>query len=427
MNICRIFFHNYFLIPLIFTSFFLPGCSLIDLSEDLKKQDQQVTITGKITRVSDTSAPVIAVLINDRDGLTHVLNYRIMKAPGEFHFFTDPGFYRVFAFEDTNRDNSFDYSEKVVRSPVLDMNTPGSQKEINFVISDLADKNILAEIEEIKKNGLINFSQSILNLGKIISLDADIFSAKNISRGLWQPYYAARTIPYGIFFLNDYDPDKKIVLFIHGISGSPAQFKSIIENLDHSRFQPMVAYYPSGLPLSLLAQYLNNLVEELHVRLDFDKVSLVAHSMGGLISRKFINIQSRHKESLIDSFISISTPWSGHAAVIQGLKLSPVIIPVWKDMAPDSLFLQHLFTPPLAEDIKHYLLFSFKGSSMTAGGNSDGVVSIASQLNPLSQQDSSLIRGFDENHSSILESRKVSSLINSLLINNIKKQIWMGL
>ncbi|MCP3852990.1 MAG: hypothetical protein GY694_22595 [Gammaproteobacteria bacterium] len=48
-------------------------------------------------------------------------------------------------------------------------------------------------------------------------------------------------------------------------------------------------------------------------------------------------------------------------------------------------------------------------------GNSDGVISIESQLRLTVQQQIKFIRGFNEDHSSILESAEVSHVVNSLL------------
>jgi pimeloyl-ACP methyl ester carboxylesterase len=147
-------------------------------------------------------------------------------------------------------------------------------------------------------------------------------------------------------------------------------------------------------------------------------MTVVAHSMGGLVAREFINIQHSHKTPLVDSFISISTPWNGHATAASGVKYAPVVIPVWRDMVPGSPFLKKLVADPL-QNIPHYLLFGFKGSSKVAGQTSDGVVTIRSQLRPVTQEQAQLVRGFDEDHVSILENTDVSALINRILKENL--------
>ena len=46
---------------------------------------------------------------------------------------------------------------------------------------------------------------------------------------------------------------------------------------------------------------------------------------------------------------------------------------------------------------------------------SDGVVTIASELRPEAQEEAVLVRGFAENHTSILENQSVITLINQIL------------
>lgn len=66
---------------------------------------------------------------------------------------------------------------------------------------------------------------------------------------------------------------------------------------------------------------------------------VVAHSMGGLVARRFIlkNIND-HRQDYIRLFISISTPWGGHRMAEKGIDQAPSAIPSWHDMVPNSPF-----------------------------------------------------------------------------------------
>ncbi len=86
-------------------------------------------------------------------------------------------------------------------------------------------------------------------------------------------------------------------------------------------------------------------------------------------------------------------------------------------MVPGSDFLKTLDRP--LQDTPHYLLFGFKGTGKVAGENSDGVVSIASQLKPVVQQEARLVRSFNEDHVSILQNGEVAALINKILAENL--------
>ena len=63
----------------------------------------------------------------------------------------------------------------------------------------------------------------------------------------------------------------------------------------------------------------------------------------------------------------------------------------------------------------HDLLFSYAGGSRRMREANDGVVTVASQLEPRVQSHARTVRGFNETHTSILESVEVSALLNSEL------------
>ena len=220
----------------------------------------------------------------------------------------------------------------------------------------------------------------------------------------------------GIFFLTKYDPLKKPVLFVHGVSGSPRCFRALINALDKDKFQAWVAFYPSGFRLHELANYMAAQLNGLHTMYPFQHISVVAHSMGGLVSRAMINDLTKEGESsYVDKLITISTPWNGHQAAASGLRWAPAAIPVWFDVAPGSDFLSKLVATPLPSHIPHYLLFSYKGDAVFTDGNNDGVVSIASQLRPIIQNQAQEVRGYNENHTSILMAKPVINHVITLL------------
>jgi len=395
----------------------LSGCSFVDLHNDLQEQKQLTLISGEITATPETSQPIAVVLVKGSNQNLEVVQHIALKQPGRYSFLTPPDTYRIFTFEDSNRDSKYTALERIQRTSFISATTAGSHHVIDIKIPPRPSAKLLAEIKQIQQAGIITTHNTLVEVGTTIPLDDPNFSRENAGKGLWQPYQSVKEIKFGLFFLEKYDPNKKIVLFIHGVSGTPNQFKPIIAELDHDQFQPLVAFYPSGFPLPLISRYLSRMVDELYATHSIQPISIVAHSMGGLVSRGVINIQNSHKKPLVDSFISISTPWDGHATAGSGLKYAPVVIPVWRDMVPGSDFLKTLEAP--LKDTPHYLLFGFRGSSRVAGKNSDGVVSIASQLKPTTQSKASLVRGFDEDHVSILTNEEVIGLVQTLLKENL--------
>ena len=132
------------------------------------------------------------------------------------------------------------------------------------------------------------------------------------SKGLWEPRTYMLEVGAGIFFLEPYDPDKIPVLFVHGIAGSPVEFRYLVQSLDRERYQPWLLAYPSALPITFLGSRLNDMLNLLHRRHDFGRLHVIAHSMGGLVSRAFINEYvhgGRH--DYLGHFVTLSTPWGG--------------------------------------------------------------------------------------------------------------------
>jgi len=81
-------------------------------------------------------------------------------------------------------------------------------------------------------------------------------------------------------------------------------------------------------------------------------------------------------------FVTISTPWGGHAAAASGVDNAPVAVPSWFDMVPGSPFLRSLHGQPLPDSTNYYLLFGHKGDGTRVfnHSNTDGTVTLRSQL-----------------------------------------------
>jgi pimeloyl-ACP methyl ester carboxylesterase len=218
----------------------------------------------------------------------------------------------------------------------------------------------------------------------------------------------------GVYFLEPYDKQKIPVLFVHGISGSPAQFDYLIEHLDRSRFQPWVYSYTSGMYLSTIADHLNQTMLKLELRYQVDRIVVVGHSMGGLVARGFLLRQANSSSVRTPLLITLSTPWAGHAAAAAGVKHALAVVDVWRDMAPDSEYLRDIFAKPLSNTDVH-LMFTFARNSTSFGASDDHTVTVASQLYPLAQRESVRLYGFDETHTGVLRNKEAAKLMNELL------------
>jgi pimeloyl-ACP methyl ester carboxylesterase len=154
------------------------------------------------------------------------------------------------------------------------------------------------------------------------------FSEANELTDFFDVYDFAWKLGPGVYFLEPYARDKIPVLFVHGAEGYPQLFAKLIEGLDRTRFQPWFFFYPSGARLEAIAHFLTERIARLEDRYGFPKLAVVAHSMGGLVSRAFL-LELRGSRTTDRLFVSYSTPWEGRLRA-GGVEKSPVVIDSWR-------------------------------------------------------------------------------------------------
>jgi pimeloyl-ACP methyl ester carboxylesterase len=251
------------------------------------------------------------------------------------------------------------------------------------------------------------------------SLNDEFFDPKYGDMGLYHPSELMAHNQGVIFGLEGYSTEKTIVLFVHGISGTPRDWQFMADGLDRSRFQPLFFYYPSGLPLdklgTLLAQVLVSLDQ--HSRKSENKIVLAAHSMGGLVALSAISkLSEEGLPSSLKLYCSLSTPYAGDDAARKGIEIAPVIVPVWRDIATESEFLKDLDRKPFPKQLPFYLYFSYLDTSkFKLGESSDGSVALRSQLVTSLQTSATKVLGFNETHVGILNSKTARDAFLRLL------------
>ena len=410
----------------------LQGCMFRKLDAQLQQLDELCVISGTIAGEPNSRLPRIVLLLQagaEGSSSWHLADHFVSEGDGRWLMVTQPGDYALAAFEDRSSDLIYQPGEPLlnVRDDSRIRCDKGSRiADRALQIPRDGGKAYLHEVDiatlksRSPEQQLGVSLKSLAAAGAITSLSDERFSAENVKAGMWAPYDFLLKAGAGVYFLEPYDPARTPVLFVHGIDGSPVNFTHLIEHLDRSRFQPWVVYYPSGARLGNIADHLAQTMLEIELRYRVSRYIVVAHSMGGLVSRGFL--MRRTPEAEIPLFITLSTPWGGHDAAQMGIEYAPTAVRSWYDMAPGSEYLQSLFyaSPdvrrPLPAPTEHHLLFSFKKSGFGISG--DGVVSLASELRSEAQDDAIEIRGFDDTHMSILENPAVVSLVNRLLMQH---------
>ena len=395
----------------------LAGCThFAALHQDLQESRTQLgRLAGNI--VSDTcpDCPTIVVALETAESKT-TQSHRVYEKPGPFSMVTLGSTRYLFAFNDLNNDFQFQNNEPHTWLRLPDSFGAGSQIEhLRLTLTPehngpLPAFGSLFDLRGVTP-GVID-----VQFGELADLSDTRFDDDMAGLGLWQPLRFMKEGYAGIYFLEKYDANKTPVLFVHGISGSPRNFASLIASLDRRKFQPWVFYYPTGIRLAAMSDGLFGILSELHHRYRFNDMHLIAHSMGGLVSRSYLKAcASRSDCGYLRSFTSISSPFGGDGAAQIGIDYAPVAIPVWESMVPTTPFLRDLFAEPLPSGVAHHLLFGYRNNTLIINTSSDGTISLANQLRREAQNQATSIRGFNEDHISILSADEVLDYINRLL------------
>jgi pimeloyl-ACP methyl ester carboxylesterase len=394
-------------------SLVLSSCVLVDANRNNQQLATVATVRGTLKLDNANGRAAFVVLLEDTPQGWRTYSNRLLYESGPFEFLVRGGKWRVFTFVDDNGDLAWDPADRsdegkrfdvtdgaVVDVPPL-MPRAGGPKPPSGI--NVATPTVAEELVKVHR-------------GDPASLEEERFSTEAGEFGYWQPAEFALKHGVGVSFLQPYDASKIPVLFVHGAQGAPANFTALVAALDRSKFQPWVFSYPSGIRLGLAASTLTRIVDGLQRQLGFERLIVVAHSMGGLVARAFVvEVSARPERRYVKLFVSISSPFGGHAAARSGVKHSPVVVPSWLDMAPGSPFLIAQQVARLPPEVPHHLLFGYIGGSSDSAGPTDGTLTLRSMLHTSAQDAAALVRGFPFDHVGILSSPEVIGQLNASL------------
>lgn len=366
--------------------------------------EDSLVLAGQIIRLQKRQDPLLLVAVSDKYRENEkVALVQLGKKPTDAYMaFLPRGNYELYVFADLDKNDDFEWNEMIGSTKV----TISPEHSRGGVI--VQGPSITVDFDHPKKVDF-RLSETVRPTSYVYtSLDNEFFDPKYGNTGLYNPSdLIARTQGF-IFGLEKLNEEKTIVLFIHGISGTPRDWKYIVDGLDLSRFQPFFFYYPSGLPLDKLGTLLAQMIETI-VRTSKKggfKIVLAAHSMGGLVSLSALQKLSEEGfSSSLKMYCSFSTPYGGDEAAKKWIDNAPVVVPSWRDIGAPSAFLDDLNSRSFPKNLPFYLFFSYNDTSkFKLGESSDGAVTLRSQLVPSLQNSAVKVIGFNETHVGILNS-----------------------
>ena len=406
------------------------GCAMIKLKKEVNQSLASSVLVGRVSTESTEEGVIVVLAYAIEEGTRNVAHYSVLHGAGEYELMVPTGEYYVCAFWDKNSNLVYDDGEsagqygepKLVSAPAggvvleINLNIPRGRSGIDlpagFVISR-------------ERPRMLKSRQA----GAIVELEDERFSAENGSKGFWEPFDFYKKIGGNIYFLEEYDPEKIPILFIHGAGGTPKGWEYFIHNLDRERFQPWLFYYPTGVRLKSMSYLLFWKLYNLQIKYKFDTLYLTAHSMGGLVARSLIMDYGR-STPYVKLFIALATPWGGDRMAEYGVKQSPAVIPSWIDMQPEGEFIQSLYRNKLPDTVDFYMFTGHRGSRNPFRANNDGTITLASLLDWRPQTEAKMNYAFNEDHASIVNSPAVlaqyNAIINTFASDTRTKQIAGG-
>ena len=400
----------------------ISSCGIVDLKEDLDNvQVEYGYLKGIATGPDEGSAILLGLFKNEQDGMS-IVNVRAVESGEPFFFLVSKADYTLLAFSDINGDFAYQSGEAAARidDPTINwFSTMEGQERVDYTTLaiqqiDLASATILDQQLDYSLSALREHSDTARNFLRIVSWDDDAFSAKNMELGMWKPGAFQEKIGYGLYVLEEIDPTQKTILLVHGIYDTPRRFEHLASAIPDD-YQLLLFHFPSAFPLEYTSYVLNEALDELIRRYQIPQLDVVAHSMGGLVSKGMFYQADEELLRRTRLFITMASPFGGHSSAAAGLKWSPVIAPVWWAMAPGSDYLQLIDSVDLTQGPNHHLIYSY---SHEAGGEreeDDGVVTVESQLIESAQRNAVATYGVADNHVGVVTNPCTLALVPAIL------------
>ena len=390
------------------------GCSLMEVKEQASLVDNMGSIKGKIIVTSPQKGPVVVLRFVDEDGIIVLERSIVIPQNSEYEFPVIIGKHYIAAYIDVNGDGEHQPGEhrNFYGEPTPVEVVANSEIMLDPITISGSAPTLSTEFKPVDRRLAI-----WKNIGVPISMDDPRLNQKNYSMGLWKPFNFLELAEGGLFFLQKYEANKIPIIFVHGALGGPTVWKPIIDILDTTQFQPWVIYYPTGLRIDSISDYLVQAMTILEERYHFKQFFVIGHSMGGLVTRSFVKKYVELSPANIDKLrlvMTINSPLDGVPSAGLGVRNSPIVVPSWRDVEPESEFLQKIHAWNWPRELPYHLFISY-----IQGESGDGVASLQSQAQLKLQLEATRLYLFNNEHSEIIKNKTFHDLMNTILGNTI--------
>ena len=198
----------------------------------------------------------------------------------------------------------------------------------------------------------------------------------------------------GLHLPKDFDSSKRTILLTHGLEGGVASLRPMQLAFEHSGIQVAMFDFPNDGPIAWSGEHLSKCLSELAERFPPIRLAIVAHSMGGLVTRSALETPGKAPGCVTDIFL-LGTPNQGSRLSLAQpwLELVLEVLPrphhmldamtdglgeAASDMQPGSRFLNALNARDRVPGARYHLIMGRKSFV-----SDDQRTSIAKELNRL--------------------------------------------
>jgi len=121
--------------------------------------------------------------------------------------------------------------------------------------------------------------------------------------------YADQKRTWGLLLPKYFDPSKRLVVLIHGLDCNRSNWGGMSELLGSQGYSVATFTYPSDGPIVESVDLLNTDMAALHEAFPQLRISIIAHSLGGLVARGYV--EGEKYAGNVDHLILLGTPNQG--------------------------------------------------------------------------------------------------------------------
>jgi pimeloyl-ACP methyl ester carboxylesterase len=403
----------------------LSACVIRDLNQDMTAlEDNYGFFKGKVSG-GDGEANIVVSLINKQSG--EVDSMRTVRHGELVYALLPRADYYAVAFEDTNGDFVYQRGEAaswiddllVSWFDELDIDDRVDIPSLPIQKFELSPQTTLPDAMDFSLDALISTTNRADNFLRVVTWEEPIFSKENVEMGMWRPQEFLKQLGFGLYVLEEFDQTKSVIVMVHGISDSPKVFRELSDVIPDN-YQLLFFHYPSSSSLEYTSYALSETLDEVVQRYDVAQLDVLAHSMGGLVSKGMIYQASPDLLERLRLFISIASPFGGHAAAASGTRWAPVVAPVWWAMAPNSPYLNAIDSIDLSNGPRHHLFYTYSHERGGERQDTDTVVSVESQLVESARTNATAIYPIADSHVGVMTNDCILSMIPAILENGSK-------